>query len=434
MVKNLNYDKIKLIALLFIMIALPSIKLLSYALFLSHIINDSFLINQVYVLWAMIPFLLILYIYGLYKKKYHITKIDIYLFILILTAFISTIFSLDIHKSIIGEYHRNEGLLSMLSYYLIFLNGKTITNQKDQNIILNTFFILGIIQVIYAIFQIYTDFSFIKRYSISFLAMGLCGNPNFLGSYMVMLLLITTSLYVIDKRRKYLILSIIYFIGLILASSTGPFLTLIFSLIFLAIIYRHKISFKKLGLLILIFAILFPLINISSIYIQKKLFKVQVEAQYNIAREIVRTYKILFHIKDNGNDNTSYKNLGNNRIEIWYNLLPSVKKYCLLGSGLDTIKDIYPQNNDYIVDKAHNVYLQILITNGLIPLTIYLLLCLELFLRGFKLKDSISISLYMGFIAYQLQAFLNISVIDVAPYYYLILSLLLANYTKKEYN
>jgi len=125
----------------------------------------------------------------------------------------------------------------------------------------------------------------------------------------------------------------------------------------------------------------------------------------------------------------SKEQIGNGRLLLWENSLPLVKKYWLIGCGLDNFKDAYPQEGSLKYDKAHNVYLQILITNGLFALIFFLLLLFMAFLRGVKKKNVILTPIYVAFIGYSIQAFFNISVIDVAPYYYIILGLIFSDYS-----
>ena len=56
----------------------------------------------------------------------------------------------------------------------------------------------------------------------------------------------------------------------------------------------------------------------------------------------------------------------------------------------------------------------------------YLILCLLTFIRGLKTKDNLVILLLGGFVAYSIQAFANISVLQVAPIYYVIIGLILS--------
>ncbi|MEG2379578.1 MAG: O-antigen ligase family protein, partial [Bacilli bacterium] len=118
------------------------------------------------------------------------------------------------------------------------------------------------------------------------------------------------------------------------------------------------------------------------------------------------------------------KNIGNGRLEIWKNSIPLVKKYWLVGSGLDTFAKVYEQENNIIHDKAHNIYLQMLITNGFFSLFLYLSLLLIIFIKCLKFKDPLVISLFIAFIGYSIQGFANISVINVAPYFFIIMGLL----------
>lgn len=395
------------------MILIPSFKLISYILYLSGVIRNSYDFNHVYVLWLALPILIILYLVNLIYKK--ITYVDIIIYFLIILAIISTIFAQNINISIFGEVNRNEGLLTLLNYYFLFLNVKNIKERKYKEKIINLFIILGVFQVIYSVLQVYTDFTFIKHFSKSHMAMGLCGNPNFLGSYMVMLVLITITLYLLKNKNIYLLLSCIFVLGLFLANSTGPFIGFVLALIFLIIFNFKNIKIINLFKLIILFILIF---FINDYLVNKKYTEVSTDYRaYNIKYDIVDT---AINIKEN---NKEY-NYGSSRFELWENLIPVAKKYYLFGAGLDNLRVVYPKDKGMIYDKAHNVYYQILITNGIFALIVYCLLCLIIFIKGFKIKDSFYVAIYISFIGYCIQAFGNISVIDVAPYFFVLLGLL----------
>ena len=387
------------------MICIPLFKFISYVLYLSGVIENSYVFNHVYVLWLSLPIFMVLYIINLIYKK--INYVDIIIYFLIILALISTILAQDITISIFGETNRNEGLLTILNYYFVFSNVKNIYHKNYKEKIIKLFLILGIIQVIYAFLQVYTDFSFIKHFSKEYMAMGLCGNPNFFGSYIVMLVLISSTLYLFNKKNIYLILSIIYALGLYLANSTAPFIGFLLGLIFLIIVY-----FKKLIILL-----------IALFFINDYFFNLR----YETIKENNRRYNIKYEITDTVNSivskNEEY-NYGSSRIRLWKNLIPVAKKYYLFGAGLDNLRVVYPQDKGLIYDKAHNVYYQILITNGIFALIIYCLLCLIIFIKGFKFKNEFYIAMFIAFVGYCIQAFGNISVIDVAPYFFIILGLL----------
>ena len=287
------------------MICIPLFKFISYVLYLSGVIENSYVFNHVYVLWLSLPIFMVLYIINLIYKK--INYVDIIIYFLIILALISTILAQDITISIFGETNRNEGLLTILNYYFVFLNVKNICHKNYKEKIIKLFLILGIIQVIYAFLQVYTDFSFIKHFSKEYMAMGLCGNPNFFGSYMVMLVLISSTLYLFNKKNIYLILSIIYALGLYLANSTAPFIGFLLGLIFLIIVYFKNINKVNLIKLIILLIALF--------FINDYFFNLR----YETIKENNRRYNIKYEITDTVNSivskNEEY-NYGSSRIRL----------------------------------------------------------------------------------------------------------------------
>ena len=142
---------------------------------------------------------------------------------------------------------------------------------------------------------------------------------------------------------------------------------------------------------------------------------------------------------------------GNGRLDIWKNTLDVVKKYPIFGVGYDNLGFAYPNKktqvyytatNNHIekkviegslyIDNAHNVYLHILATSGILGLIPLLILLFYTFIHGLKSKDKYILIFLGGFVAYSIQAFANISVIDVAPIYYIIMGLILSENFNKE--
>lgn len=371
--EKFHYEINTYIISLTIIIGIPFIKLLSYCLYLSGVIPDSFIIKPVYLLWLCLPLLILNYIAAILYKKIKINKLDIISYLLILFAFLSTIFAINKNVAIYGFYHRDEGLLSLLSYYMIFLNVKNIKNKKIIKDILKIALFIGIIQFIYAFLQVYTNFPFIQHYLKPYMAMGLCANPNFLGSYMVMYSLFTVTLYMYTGKLRFLILSTIFFWGICLAASTGPFLGFLITYIFLAILLKFikKLDIKRLSIITIIFVSIFFVSDMSVNFVQKNIFNNTIWDNYNIKAEI---------------EKIDLENFGNGRLEIWLNSLQLIPDNLLVGTGLDNFAFAYSQICDTPIDKAHNVYLQILITNGIFAFLTYLLLCLIIFLGRNKIK------------------------------------------------
>ena len=410
--KKFDVEKFIYIIILTVMILIPLLKLSTYIPAIERFYITTFEIKRVYVLWISIFFLLSTYLYSITSQKEKIGLTDILIYILIILAFFSTKYAINFQKAFLGESYRYEGLLTILSYYFLFLNTKSIKEEKYKKNIINLFIAIGIFQALYGIMQTYTEFTFIRRHASNHMAMGLCSNPNFFGSYMVMQLLIVGYMYIYNPKKSYLIMYILFGIALYIALSTGPSLSAIVALIFSIFIIPKK--FKKIIKLTIVLILSFILANLSLKAVQTSELKKQVIKSQGIVSEITTITQ------------RPKETIGSGRLVVWENSIPLVKKYWLIGCGLDNFKNAYPNSGPLKYDKAHNVYLQIAVTNGLPALIIFLILLFIAFIKGIKLKNGFITPIYMAFIGYSIQAFFNISVIDVAPYYYIILGIILS--------
>lgn len=412
-----------------ILIIVPFLKFFSMNLEMFGILNNYDYINPSIVLYISIPFLLFVYINDIFIKKRKLDIYDYLFYILLITGFISVVFSVNKSIAILGKEFRHEGYLSMISYYLLFINWKENGSIEDIKKYIKLLVIIGILNCIYAILQIYTPFNFIIRYELdNQMASGLCVNPNFFGSFIVTIISIVACNFLMNKKItiKEVLLLILLFVSLINAQSTGPILTFLLVIVFLIIVLKNNNKLIKKNIVIL-FSIL--LITYTSVYFINKIV-------YKLDRcEMCELRKTL----ETG---------GTGRLKIWENSLKIVKDYPIVGIGFDNFYLKYPNPkiensislivNDgkilseerngsiLIFDNAHNVYLHTLVSTGILGLIPYLLLCLFTFIKGLKQKNKLGLLLLSGFVAYSIQAFANISVIQVAPIYYIIIGLILS--------
>lgn len=380
------------------------------------------------ILYFLIPLEIVIYVYKIIKKEIKLNYYDIIVFLILILLMIVTNNSIDIDTSIWGAYKRNEGFLSILCYYLLFLNSKSL-DEKQINIVIKTFFGVGIIQFVYCMLQVFFRFPGLQLFSlngVNYMAMGFQGNPNFLGSYCIMLLGLALMLYFVKSERKYFGLSIIYFINLILAQSTGPFFAFIILFIFMIVFMKIKgiIDWKKIGIVCASFILTFIIVSNGVELYCKKVFNDKIVSSYTIKGDILNTLNLFGVSKGNNEENITIEDYGSGRITIWKNTLKVVPKYFWLGSGIDTFGYVYQKGGNVYYDKAHNEYLQILVTEGIFTLISYLSLLLLLFIDGVKSNNKLIWVLMMAFIGYALQAFLNISVNTVAPTFYIIMGMM----------
>ena len=129
--------------------------------------------------------------------------------------------------------------------------------------------------------------------------------------------------------------------------------------------------------------------------------------------------------------------LGSNRGYIWSRSIPLLKHNIVLGSGVDSFVFEFPQNdvrsklnylgNPYvIIDKPHNMFLQIGINTGLISLIVMLALFMIYIVQTIKrvLSDksqslnAVRLGILAGVVAYIVAAMTTDSVVSVAPVFW----------------
>ncbi len=148
--------------------------------------------------------------------------------------------------------------------------------------------------------------------------------------------------------------------------------------------------------------------------------------------------------------------LGSMRAYIWSRSIPMLKDNLILGSGPDTFVFRFPQNDliglyyaygspNTIVDKPHNLYLQIALSDGIIALlaflsvmVIYIIDSMKLYAlkKDFTKSQKLGAATCLGVIGYLFAGIFNDSVVSVAPVFWIVLGVGVAlNYiNRKELN
>lgn len=138
-----------------------------------------------------------------------------------------------------------------------------------------------------------------------------------------------------------------------------------------------------------------------------------------------------------------FESLASGRGYIWGRTIPMLKKYLLIGAGSDNFPLAFPQN-DYVaklnigfdankvVDKPHNMYLQVAINTGTISLLSILSIVFIYIFSGIKLYSKInfdSFDKYIGasslisIIGYLAAGMFNDHIVSVAPLFWVILGI-----------
>lgn len=359
-------------------------------------------------------------------KKYKKNKIDIFLILIGIFAFFSFVFAYDRHVALFGTFYRFEGLF-MILYYMSIAFISSFVKEKYKKYIIYTILLGGFAEFLIAccqklnLFNVYTYVVGEDRHSS-----GFTDNANFFATLMLICLSIVIGLLFDNKDNKkimnviYIILIVFYTIGLLFANTTSCIVGLIFVLLYLIYYCKKNKFYKKLIVLLVIIVT----ISISITYTG---FTNQISDLNRATIEIGETII--------GKGKPEY---GTARVYIWSRTLKLIPRHIFFGIGIDNFKYIFygrPIPYWTIIDKCHNEYLQILATMGIFSLISYLCLYYNIVKEGIKnsLKNK-ELYLILPVIGYLVQAFFNISVIEVAPLFYIILGLNIDRYSKSVKN
>ena len=441
---GINTRNIILILLIFIIAFIPLIYYPSNNFTKVKINDDLFLklakdtisLPKLYSLIVVITLLLgLTFLFWRDQKKVLLNNdnVIIYSVLFIFFVFLSSFFSEYTNRVILGKFSRWQGLVSYTIYILIFLFFfNYIINKKEIKKIVRITFFSGMLVSLYGLLQIFNldpiqhsemMHEFNKR---AFVTMG---NPNFAGSYAVILLSISFILYIFKSKakiNKFYLFTTSMFYALLLATATRSSM-LAFAIIFIFIIlfFREYLLEHKKRIIILI--IVFLIIT----------FAIDIYQGGFITNRII---DLVLDIQKFSGDETERATIGSKRFTIYKYSFPLLLENPIFGSGPDTFDKVFPQeqyfkisNGITIVDKAHNEYLQIGVTLGLPALFFYLMLLGNIYKKGMRalknLRNNINelniyhVALFMGVVSYTIQALFNISVVSVAPVFWAILGL-----------
>ena len=414
-----------------------------YEIFETFVFDNIF--YKLYLIF-MIP-LIYIFIHNI-KNKEHKKGIDFILITLyVIIAFISMLHSYNPFISLVGNDGRKDGFLALLIYYLLYTDTRDIKDNKIMHRIIDIFLVFGIVSTLFAILEVYLPNISITAKHYIHMGYGLQANPNFFGSYTLLLVLLSLFISIFIKKDKFYIIStIIIYCGLVMSESTGPFITFCFMLccLIIYILIKRRDLIKKMIMYLIIFISLFFVINYSLIYVNKNIYHLEVEERSTISGDIKSLSETLFNyfksktntstdIVDDSNIVYEIDRISSQRLLVWGKVIEYVKKdnNIWLGSGPDNLSIYYLAGitnnklNFMDIDKAHNIYLNVLAETGIFSLILYIMWIIVLHIKGIKEKNIYISLLLFGLIGYNIQGLYNINVIYVVPYYYIVAGMLI---------
>lgn len=327
----------------------------------------------------------------------------------VLLVLLSTAFSIDRGSSIWGQPYVREGMGSLVLYVVIFY-----LFYKEFKVSEKT---LGAVLICVAIVSMY---GILQYYKIAGGAealvrggweqrMSTVGSRNFAGTYSMLFLPIACGLYLYKQHLLGLLSALVLFALLMATQTRSTWIALVVCMtLFFVFSLRTKSMLKRWGILMLLFAAIFGIMD----YTQEQKDKLS-----NRAKTVVSDAQ-----------NIQKDSAGSNRIFYWKRTLPLLFERPWLGSGPDTYGHV--MRNEYgkihlHYPKAHNEYLQMLITLGWPATIVYMMLVvLVLFRIVTRIKKGpLQQILFCCITGYLIQAFFNISVISTAPIFWAMLGI-----------
>lgn len=411
---NLLYDKIitGYVILNILYVFISSLLYTYNVIYYSHYGKSmifSLILNIIFIFF-------IVFIKKFKTKNYKMSIYDFLLILLSIFAIISTIFAISKYAALYGFYLRYEGLFSILYYYtLVYIS--SFVNHSHKKLLAHFIIFSGVFGAVYAYFQI----NLFKHIKIFYkegvaLATGLNNNPNFFASNILISLCLTLGFFIDSDDKLYKVLYgmliIILMFGLVISNCRSCIVGLFFVVIYILVYCIKNKKYIDVGIIISLLALTFLYMHFNGLTTLVHYLNGTKNETINLAK---------------GKYNATY---GAKRLGVWKYSLMVAPHYFLHGAGIDNFAFAFGgvplRVGTYMFDKAHNEYIQLLITQGLFALISYLSLISIVLFNGIKNSfRNKEIYLILPVIGYLIQAFFNISVIDVAPFFYISLGLLI---------
>jgi O-antigen ligase len=348
----------------------------------------------------------------LFRKSF----LDIPLILFIVSQIVSTIFSINPHTSIFGYYSRlNGGLLSLISYALLYWILIVYINDKLKEKIINYSLLSGLIVATYGILQHFGIDKNFWQQDVMARVFSTFGQPNWLAAYLCILLPLSLHHLLNSKTKKFFFtfyfLLFTFYICLLYTKSKSGIIAAIISLSIFSLIYLYKNKFKiPIHFYFLLFTFVFTSLLINNPIKDNLLPQKQTEIQ-DLRSDILITPS------------------EDIRTIVWQGAIDIWREFPIFGTGPETFADAYYWTRpaahnltsewNFLYNKAHNEYLNYLATTGTFGFITYMVLILFIL---YHLRRTIYL---IPFLSILITNFAGFSIVIVSLYFFLLPALTL---------
>lgn len=313
--------------------------------------------------------------------------------IFILVQIISTLFSQDKYTSVFGYPTRlNGGLISQFAYLVIFSTGIiNLNTQKAKTLFVAIVFAavavsawgipshFGLDPSCFVLTGKLTSACWQKEFDPTLRIFSTLGQPNWLASYLVLILPISLAFSLLYRQNKAKLIfaatSAIIFFAIILTNSRAGLLGLLASLaVFTALLGTKtiKVNIKYISALAVVFLIITSLFGTN---LTSRLKDLIISQKPTVQQPTQATKPTQSSLTSGGTES------GQIRLIIWRGAIDIIKSSPLLGTGPETFVSSYykfrPASHNqttewqFFYNKAHNEFLNYLANTGILGLATY---------------------------------------------------------------
>ena len=378
-------------------------------------------------------------IYKAVKKQLKFYVADVFYATLIIFMLLSMIFSVNFGVFAGGSHYNCEWPTHFLCYFGLFYAGSLIKDSTLRKRLLYAYIVVALIEAVVAFFQTFDweiTYCLFRTDRIAKTTYGTVQNTNFYGTLACILTAAASGLFIfsskITKSKVFkwgmFALSNFVFYTLLASQARLAWLGMAGFIFFYAVslVVMRKGSIDKASLKQITIDFLTLIIGYVAVIIITIIC-----TPYIVSRvEYTSEHDTFATITDEG--------FGSGRGWIWKVAFHATRNYPLTGIGLDNLGQAFREMPTYIKgvslvqDKGHNEYIHMMATQGIPAIINYLLLLIYSVSRAVKNifgeKDDVKRSLLwicLGIVAaYLAQALLSSSVLNVAPYFWLMLGII----------
>lgn len=367
---------------------------------------------------------------------------DIFYVSLIFFAAVSLIFTKNI---LFGTGGGGEWLIHYAAYFSLMFAGTMIESGGLRKKILCVFAAAAVFNCAVAVFQSFglrlvdcvTSTEYHNAMNAAF---GFTLNCNYFAGLCTLFIGLSAGFFIFAAEKKKCLLSLamyaLCFYGAIATTTRIAWLGAIGVVCFYAVSFivmkakkydasKLKSYWIRLGIITVVSAVIFVGIALFT------------DAMYFSLTETVTDLSM---VTDEG---AGFEEFGSKRGYVWKYAFEAVPKHWLTGVGLDNFYYVFTSNphwdHTHEAPRAHNEYIQTLVTQGVPAAVNYMALLIYACVVGVRTVIStedgekrIITWIFMGmFAGYAVQALVNSSVIDVAPYFWITLGMVMPKSEQK---